>query len=274
MLNIGIRAARAAGSVIIRYVDRLDTLTVSAKSSNDFVSEVDREAERIVIETIRRSYPNHGFLGEESGAHAGDDYTWIIDPLDGTTNFLHGLPQFAVSLALKHQDRIEQAVVFDPMRQELFTATRGGGAQMDGRRLRVSRRNSLDGALLGTGFPFRRNDDVDVYLQGLRNFMLNTAGIRRAGAASLDLAYVAAGRLDGFWEFGLQPWDVAAGALLVLEAGGLVGEPGGGADWLNSGDIVAATPRVFKAMLRTLGRKDTMTILSAPEVTSGKDRNP
>ena len=253
LVNIGIRAARAAGSVIVRYVDRIESLNIASKAANDFVSEVDREAERVIIETIRRSYPGHAFLGEESGRHAGDDSLWLIDPLDGTTNFLHGLPHFSVSLALQQRGHIEHAVVLDPLRQELFTASRGAGARLNDKRLRVATRKSLEGALLGTGFPFREGADVDTYLATLRVMMHGTAGIRRGGSAALDLAYVAAGRLDGFWEFGLSPWDVAGGALLVLEAGGIVTDPHGKDDWLRSGDIVAASPRVHAQMVKAIG---------------------
>lgn len=257
MLNIAVRAARAAGKVILRYVDRTDVLNVSAKSANDFVTEVDREAERVIIEILRKAYPDHAILGEESGRHAGNQSLWIIDPLDGTTNYLHGFPQFAVSIALRQRERLEQAVVFDPLRGELFTATRGAGAQLDGRRIRVARRPGLKGALLGTGFPFRQMDDIDGYLATLRALMLRTAGIRRAGAAALDLAYVAAGRLDGFWEYGLKPWDTAAGALLIVEAGGLVSDPTGGDAWNTSGNILAGAPKVHAEMLRVIRRATT-----------------
>ena len=252
MLNIGIRAARAAGSVMMRYLDRLDTISVSAKAANDFVSEVDRESERVVIDVIRRSYPGHAILGEESGRHGGDEeFCWVIDPLDGTTNYIHGFPQFAVSIALMHRGRPDQGVVFDPLRQEMFTASRGAGAQLDGRRMRVSRRG-LNGALLGTGFPFSELAALEAYLETMKVFVPHTAGIRRAGAAALDLAYVAAGRLDGFWEFGLKPWDLAAGALLVQEAGGLVSDMRGDDGHFDSGDVVAANPRVHAAMIKAL----------------------
>ena len=254
LVIIGIRAARAAGNVIVRHMDRIDALTVSEKSANDFVTEVDREAERVVIETIRRSYPNHGFLGEESGSHQGDESTWIIDPLDGTTNFLHGFPHFAVSLALRQRGRIEHGIILDPLRRELFTASRGSGARLDERRIRVTARRSLSGALLGTGFPYRDAASIDTYLPTLGALIVDTAGIRRAGSAALDLAYVAAGRLDGFWEFGLQPWDIAAGALMVQEAGGIVTDIGGGDGWLESGDTLAGAPKVHAAMLQRLRR--------------------
>ena len=252
MLNIAVRAARNAGNIIARSVDRLDQITINVKAENDFVSEIDRQAEQEIIHTIRKAYPNHGFLGEETGVHEGDDFVWIIDPLDGTTNFLHGFPQFAVSIGLKHKGRLEQAVVYDPLRQELFTASRGAGAQLNDRRIRVSKRNDLDGALLGTGFPFKQQQHLDIYLHTFKALSPMTAGIRRAGSAALDLAYVAAGRLDGFWEIGLNPWDMAAGVLLIQEAGGLVSDFSGGNDFLSTGNIVAANPKVFKAMLQKI----------------------
>jgi len=252
MLNIAVRAARAAGAVIARRIDRLDTVRVNVKAVNDFVTDVDREAERRIIETIRRAYPSHAILAEESGGQRGDEYQWVIDPLDGTTNFMHGFPQLAVSLALRYRGRLEQAVVFDPLRQELFIATRGAGARLGERRIRVSGRRGLDGALIGTGFPFRNLERLDEYLASLRAVITRTAGVRRAGSAALDLAYVAAGRLDGFWELGLAEWDIAAGALLIQEAGGLVSDPRGGDQFLASGDIVAGNPTVHRALLALL----------------------
>jgi myo-inositol-1(or 4)-monophosphatase len=248
LLNIAIGAARRAGDVIVRSLDRVGTLVVSEKGRNDFVSEVDRAAEQVLIAAIRKAYPSHGFLAEESGALAGDDYTWVIDPLDGTTNFLHGFPQFAVSVACRHRGRAEVAVVFDPTRGELFTAERGAGTQLDGRRLRVSQRTGLEGALVGTGFPYRENRKwLGPYLAMLERVMNATAGVRRPGAASLDLAYVAAGRLDAFWEVGLSPWDTAAGNLLITEAGGRVGDFTGG-EYQDGGHLLAGTPRVFAAL--------------------------
>jgi myo-inositol-1(or 4)-monophosphatase len=220
MLNIAIGAARSAGNVIVRNLERVDRLTIGTKQRNDFVTEVDRLAEHEIIRVIHRAYPDHAILAEESGAQGDNEYEWVIDPLDGTTNFLHGFPQFAVSIALRHRGRLDQAVVYDPLRQELFTASRGSGATLNDRRIRVSRANGLTGSLLGTGFPFRQQQHLDAYLEMFRVLFPDAAGIRRAGAAALDLAYVAAGRLDGFWEIGLSPWDIAAGALLVLEAGG------------------------------------------------------
>lgn len=249
MLNIAVRAARAAGDLIMRRFERLDTVAVETKQRNDYVSEVDREAEARIIDTLRRSYPDHGILAEESGEQKGDDHLWIIDPLDGTTNFLHGFPHFAVSIALTFRGRLEQAVIYDPVRQELFTASRGSGAELNSRRIRVSGRRGLEGALLGTGFPYRDDQPNEAYVDMLREFMARCAGIRRPGSAALDLAYLAAGRIDGFWEFGLSRWDIAAGALLVREAGGIIGDIHGGDDYLASGDVVAANPKVYHAMM-------------------------
>ncbi len=252
MLNIAVRAARQAGEVIIRGLNRLHNLDVRAKGHNDFVTEVDLAAEQEIIATIRKSHPDHGFLAEESGRSGGDEFIWIIDPLDGTTNFLHGFPQFAVSIALQRRGRLEHAVVYDPHRQELFTASRGDGAHLDGRRMRVSKQATLEGALLGTGFPYRNQVQwLDPYMGMLKTMMERTAGLRRAGSAALDLAYVAAGRLDGFWEMDLGPWDTAAGSLLILEAGGLIGTLSG-SEYRQGGDIVAGTPKVYTAMLEAL----------------------
>jgi myo-inositol-1(or 4)-monophosphatase len=252
MLNIAIRAARNAGNVMLRSVDRIDTLTVTSKARNDYVSEVDRQAEAEIIAVIRKAYPSHAILAEESGEHQGDDFVWIIDPLDGTTNFLHGFPQFSVSIGIQHKGVMTQAVVYDPLRQELFTASRGGGARLNDRRIRVTQLAGLDGALLGTGFPFKHQEHIDCYLRTFKAFTETTAGIRRAGSAALDLAYVAAGRMDGFWEFGLKKWDMAAGVLLIQEAGGLVGDLSGGSDYLDTGNVVAAGAKTFKAMLQTM----------------------
>lgn len=257
MLNIAVRAARRAGDIIVRGLDRLDNITVETKAGNDFVSEIDRDAENSIIQTITRSYPDHSFLAEESGHSGGkgDDaaeYEWIIDPLDGTTNFLHGFPVFAVSIALRVRGRLEHAVIYDPMRQELFTASRGGGAMLDGKRIRVTQCRELSKALVGTGFPFRDTDNVDKYLPMFREMITKTRGVRRPGAAALDLAYVAAGRLDGFWEMGLSIWDIAAGCLLIQEAGGLVGTIKGGTDHLETGNVLAANPKLFAQMAKTL----------------------
>jgi myo-inositol-1(or 4)-monophosphatase len=252
MLNIAVAAARAAGSIIVRYLDRVDTLDVSTKHMNEFVTQVDREAEAIIIADIRKAYPHHAILAEESGAAGSSEYRWIIDPLDGTTNYVHAFPQFCVSIALEHRGRLEQGVVFDPLRQELFTASRGAGARLDDRRIRVSRQNGLAGSLLGTGFPFRGAYDLDTYMQTMRALIPQCAGVRRAGAAALDLAYVAAGRLDGFWEFGLQPWDMAAGVLLIREAGGLVTDTNGGEQYMESGNIITGTPKVLRALVKVI----------------------
>ena len=253
MLNTAVKAARAAGGIILRNIDRIDTLTISTKSRNDYVSEVDRMAEAEIIHILGKAYPEHGFLGEESGGHAdGAEYQWVIDPLDGTTNFLHGVPQYAVSIALRRRGHFEQAVIYDPFKDELFTASRGGGSQLNGRRIRVSKARSLEGALLGTGIPFRDDQDLELYLETLRALVPGTAGVRRAGSVALDLAYVAAGRFDGFWEFGLKKWDIAAGILLVQEAGGLVGDLHGGLDHYENGDILCGGAGVYKGMLERL----------------------
>ncbi len=263
MLNIAVRAARGAGNIIVRHYDRLDQLAVQTKEHNDFVSEVDRQAEQEIIHTLRKAYPSHGILAEESGVQEGDEYQWIIDPLDGTTNYLHGFPQFAVSIALRHKGRLEQAVVYDPLRQELFTASRGSGAMLNDRRIRVTAHRHLDGALLGTGFPFKSQQHLDAYLDMFRALFPQTAGIRRAGSAALDLAYVAAGRLDGFWEIGLNIWDMAAGVLLIQEAGGLSADLVGGHDHLKHGHIVAANPKLFPAILKAIRPHVTESLAKA-----------
>ncbi len=251
-LNIAVRAARAAGSLIVRSLDKVDTFHVDSKGTNDFVTDVDRRAEREIIRILRHAYPSHGILGEESGASGNDEFVWVIDPLDGTTNFIHGFPQFAVSIAMRHRGRLEQGVVYDPMRQELFTASRGNGAQLNDRRLRVSSARGLEGALLGTGFPFRLQHHLEDYLNCFRALFAQVTDMRRPGSAALDLAYVAAGRLDGFWEMGLAEWDMAAGALLIQEAGGLVSDFTGGDNFLTSGNIVGGSPKVFSGILQTI----------------------
>ncbi len=249
LLNIAVRAARRAGEIIVRSLTRIEGLEVTSKSHNDFVSEVDRAAEREIIAVVRRAYPDHAFLAEESGESGSGDTVWIIDPLDGTTNFLHGFPVFAVSIACRQKGRLEHAVVYDPMRQELFTASRGSGAHLDNRRMRVSRQRSLESALIATGFPFRANlKYIDAYLAMLKIAMEGTAGIRRPGAAALDLAYVAAGRVDAFWEIGLNPWDTAAGTLLIQEAGGRIGTLTGG-EYRQGGNVIAGTPKVYAALI-------------------------
>jgi len=257
-LNIAIKAARRAGQIINRASNDLDLLKVTAKQPNDFVTEVDKAAEAAIIQTLQEAYPNYGILAEESGETAGKgdgEYQWIIDPLDGTTNFIHGMPQYAVSIALAKGGVVEQAVVFDPNRNELFTASKGGGAFLNERRIRVSRRTRLGESLIGTGFPYRMFDKIDLYLSIFKELAEKTAGQRRPGAASLDLAYVACGRYDGFWEFGLSPWDMAAGALLISEAGGLVSDLRGEASYLETGNLVAGTPKVFGPLLKIIQDK-------------------
>ena len=258
MLNTAVKAARKAGSIITRASSEIDRLTVRRKQHNDFVSEVDHAAEEAVIRTLREAYPSHAFLAEEGGASspaAGSDYLWIIDPLDGTTNFLHGFPQYCVSIALKHKGVLQQAVVYDPSRNELFTATRGAGAFLNDRRIRVSATDKFEDSLIGTGFPFREFAHFDDYLRMFAAVTRRVAGVRRPGAAALDLAWVAAGRLDGFWEMGLSAWDMAGGALLVREAGGMVSDFEAGEGFLESGRIVAANPKVFSTLLEAITRR-------------------
>lgn len=253
LLNIAIRAARRAGEVIVRGMNRVHRLEVRVKGQNDFVTEIDTQAEAEIIEIVRKHYPQHAFLAEESGQSDYDsEFLWIVDPLDGTTNFLHGFPQFAVSIGVQRRGRMEHAVVYDPLRQELFTASRGEGAQLDGKRIRVTPHIGLDRALIGTGFPYRSNLQwIDSYMDMLKAVIQATAGIRRPGSAALDLAYVAAGRLDAFWELGLSPWDTAAGTLLITEAGGMIGRLNGG-EYKLDGDIVAGTPKVYAPLLELL----------------------
>jgi len=255
MLNMAIKAAHEAGDIIARSADRIDQLQIENKDKNDFVTEIDRAAEETIIGILKKAYPDHAFFGEESGKHEGSSqYEWIIDPLDGTTNFLYGIPHFAVSIALKKDGKLDQAVIYDPMKDDLFYASRGAGAFLNKRRIRVSKRLSLTNALLTTGIPYlpEHSENVDNYFNTMKALMINTAGIRRPGSASLDLAYVAAGRYDGFWEFALNEWDIAAGVLIVQEAGGLVGDLKGGSSHLETGNIVAASPKVFKDMVKRL----------------------
>ncbi len=277
MLNTAIKAARRAGSVINRASLDLDRVKVSRKQHNDFVTEVDETAENAIIEVLLTAYPDHRILAEESGrsgaksagksskgskgdgkpetsiADAEFENLWIIDPLDGTTNFIHGFPQYCVSIALAQRGVVTQAVIYDPVRNDLYVATKGRGAFLNDKRLRVSKRHRMAEALLGTGFPFKNLEVLDGYLAMFRTMTKETAGIRRAGAAALDLAYVASGRLDGFFEIGLSPWDIAAGGLLVTEAGGLIGDFQGDADYLNTGDVLAGTPKIFAQLVTMLG---------------------
>jgi myo-inositol-1(or 4)-monophosphatase len=256
MLNVAIKAARAAGALINRASLDLDTLRVGAKQTNDFVTEVDHAAEAAIIETLLGAYPEHGIWAEESGRREGNGkgraYTWIIDPLDGTTNFIHGFPVYCVSIALMVDRRLDQAVIYDPTRNDLFTASKGRGAYLNDRRIRVAKRTQLRDCLLSTGFPFRPGDAFQTYLRMLGDVMPRVAGVRRPGSAALDLAYVAAGFSDGFFEMGLSPWDVAAGALLVTEAGGLVGNFTGEADFLETKECLAANPRIYGQLVSVL----------------------
>ena len=249
MLNIAVKAARRAGTIISRASENLDVLTVKHKSLNDLVSEVDRASEDAIIEVIRGAYPDHAILAEESGASGDSEYVWIIDPLDGTTNFLHGFPQYCVSIGMLHKGVPTHGVIYDPTRNDLYTASRGRGAFLNDKRLRVSKRDKLIDGLIGTGFPFRMFEHLDAYNAMLRDMMTKCAGVRRPGAAALDLCAVAAGRFDGFWEIGLKPWDTAAGELLAKESGAIVTDFVGGHNYENSGNIVVANPRVLKEML-------------------------
>jgi len=252
MLNTAVKAARRAGTIINRASNDLDALTIHVKQQNDFVSEVDQAAEKTIIDVLLTAYPKHAILAEESGASGDSEYQWIIDPLDGTTNFLHGFPQYAVSIALLHKGVLDQAVVFDPTRNELFTASKGSGAFLNDRRIRVSKRIKLADSLIGTGFPYRDFTHLDAYTGMFRDLVQKTSGLRRPGSAALDLAWLAAGRTDGFFEIGLNPWDIAAGCLLIKEAGGLVSDFGGDDGYLESGHIVAGTPKVFGQLLQVI----------------------
>jgi myo-inositol-1(or 4)-monophosphatase len=252
MLNIAVKAARRAGNLIHRAADNLDHLTVTKKSHADYVSEVDRAAERIIIESLLEAYPSHAILAEESGAQGESEYVWIIDPLDGTTNFLHGVPQYAVSIGLQHNGIMTQAVVYDPTKNDLFTATRGRGAFRNDKRLRVSKRKEMADSLIGTGFPYTNFEHMDAYMAIFTDVMQKSAGLRRAGAASLDLAWTAAGRYDGFFETGLKPWDMAAGVLLITEAGGMVSDLHGSDTFLKSGHICAGNPEIHQQLLHMI----------------------
>ncbi|KTC66115.1 inositol monophosphatase (plasmid) [Legionella adelaidensis] len=253
LLNIALAAARQAGDLIVRHIDQIERVKVTAKSKEEYFSEVDIKAEQSIIHAIHKAYPDHGIIAEESGSYNEEAETvWIIDPLDGTTNFLHSFPYFAVSIAIRVKNRIEHGVVYDPVRHEAFTASRGYGARLNDRRIRVSKQTQLSAALLGTGFPIKNVQVAQRFLPTLEALVGKCAGIRRTGAAALDLAYVASGRLDGFWELGLRPWDIAAGALLIQEAGGFISDTQGGENYIKNGDVVAGTPKVFKSLLQTL----------------------
>lgn len=267
-VNIAQRAARKAGSLLRRAFEDVTTLQVEKKGSNDFVTEVDRLSEQRIVETLQQSYPDYGLLAEEGSSFAGRgegaDWQWVIDPLDGTTNFIHGFPQFCISIGLKYKGRMEHALIYDPIREEEFSASRGRGAALNGRRIRVGKRKRLDESLIGTGFPFRQDQmpHMDNYIAMFRDLTQVTNGLRRPGSAALDLAWLAAGRTDGFFEFGLSEWDMAAGTLLITEAGGLVSDFSGGNNYLKNGTIVAGNPKIFKGLLQTI----------APHVPDGLKR--
>jgi myo-inositol-1(or 4)-monophosphatase len=283
MLNVAIKAARAAGTIINRAALDIESVRVTAKQTNDFVTEVDQAAEQAVISTLLEAYPEHGIWAEESGRKegtgSGRKHVWIIDPLDGTTNFIHGFPVYCVSIALMYDGKIEQAVIYDPTRNDLFCATKGRGAYLNDRRLRVAKRTMIRDCLISTGFPFRPGDHFQTYMQMLQDVMPKCAGLRRPGAAALDLAYVAAGFSDGFFETGLSPWDVAAGSLLVTEAGGLIGNFTGEANFLEQKECMAANPRIYGQMVSLLGKyskfasvEDKTRVAQAPnEATNATD---
>lgn len=268
MLNVAVRAARRAGRIINRASVDLEQVKVARKQTNDFVTEVDHASEEAIIDTLLTAYPDHAILAEESGHRPGKgtttamheaEHVWVIDPLDGTTNFIHGFPQYAVSIALMQRGVVTQAVVYDPTRDELFTASKGRGAFLNERRIRVSRRTKIEESLIGTGFPYRQLDQLDDYLQLFRMVTERSAAVRRPGAAALDLAYVACGRYDAFFEFGLAPWDVAAGSLLITEAGGLVGNFSGDADYLFSEQVLAGAPKVFSSLVSLVAQNRRAT---------------
>ena len=263
MLNIAIRAARSAGNVIAKACGQMDLVQTTQKGTNDFVTNIDKEAEQAIVHVLRKSFPDHDIIGEENGEYGNNnsDYQWIIDPLDGTTNFIKGIPHFAVSIALRHQGKLDQAVVFDPLRGEVFTASRGAGAQLNGRRIRTTNLPDLGGAILATGFPFKHKHHLDAYTETFKTLMTQAADVRRTGSAALDLCYVAAGRFDGFWEIGLKPWDFAAGELILREAGGLISDFAGGNNYLRSGNIVAGSPKVLGAMLKGMRPHLTESLL-------------
>lgn len=253
MLNIAVRAARVAGNIIARGFENLDDLNTQAKGDNDFVTRIDKEAEQAIIEKIKQSYPTHSFVGEEGGIVEGDDeFKWIIDPLDGTTNFIKGIPHFAVSIALMHKGKLDQAVVFDPIRGELFTASKGSGAQLNGFRIRAGNAKDLSNTILATALPFKNKENTAEYLSSFAEIFAKCGDVRRCGSAALDMAYVAAGRYDGYWEKGVKPWDIAAGELLVRESGGLVTSFSGGHDPMQTGEMVAGSPKVVQALVKHL----------------------
>jgi len=253
LLTIAVRAARKAGDFVMRETDHISS--IQSKSQNDYVTNVDRAAERLIIETITNSYSEHSFLGEESGQSGDSEFQWVIDPIDGTSNFIRKIPHWAISIACKHKGRTQVGVVYDPSKEELFSAVRGRGAQFNNKKMRVSETKGLKHSLLATGFPFRNEQQLTEYLEIFAKLFPHCSDMRRAGSAALDLAYVAAGRLDGFWEFGLSPWDTAAGVLLVEESGGMVSDMQGNPNHEKHGSILAANPKAFRAMLKVINQK-------------------
>ena len=255
VLNVAVEAAHAAASIMRRQIQRVEAIPVERKARHDYVSEVDRACEAEIVREIRRFYPDHAFLCEEGGPSGDSESVWVIDPLDGTSNFLHGIPHFAVSIAYQNKGRTEHAVVYDPMRDELFTASRGSGASLNQKRIRVSARKSLEGAVLATAFPFRQPRLMQKYSRVFQSVLSNVEDFRRAGTASLDLAWTAAGRLDGYFEIGLHPWDVAAGALIVREAGGVVLDFDGNDGVEHSGSIIAAPYKIMTPLRQLIAAK-------------------
>jgi len=252
LLNIAFKAARSASKIIVRSFEHLDSKQIAEKSTNDFVTEVDRQSEQEIISIVRRFYPDHAFWGEEYGKSGDNEYVWIIDPLDGTANYIHNSPHFSISIAVKYRNRMECGLIYDPLRQELFTAENGGGAYFNNRRMRVSLHKQLAGSLLGIGFAHNNQNHLQDYLATLEKIECATTGVRRSGSAALDLAYVACGRLDGLWEFNLKPWDMAAGTLMVTEAGGLVSDFNGINNYMTNGNIIAANAKIFQSLLQTI----------------------
>lgn len=271
MQNIAIKAARRAAGIIQRATNNLDNLRSATKSYNNYVTEVDKAAEDAIIDTIQSQYPNHGFLAEErkNKTQLGEqEYQWIIDPLDGTTNYIHGYPHYSVSIALLHKNQLVQGVVYDPIRNDLFVARRGQGAYLNDRRIRVANRGQLAGSLIATGFPYADFSRLDEYLAIFKTMIQNTAGVRREGSAALDLCYVASGRADGFWEFDLKPWDIAAGALIAQEAGAIVTDLEGEDTWLETGNIVAANPKILALMLKIITENRKNLLANAESIQS------
>jgi myo-inositol-1(or 4)-monophosphatase len=251
LLNVAVMAARRAGAVLGRNFNKRDKLTVEKKGHNDYVTSADLAAEKAIIDVIHKHYPDHAILAEESGVQGDSDYVWIIDPLDGTTNYLHGFPVFGISIALQIEGRLEHAVVYEPMREELFTASRGAGAQLDGHKIRVSGNKDLERSLIGTGFPYRQADEeLEPYLAMLAKVIKNTSGVRRPGSAALDLCSVACGRLDAFWETGLKSWDLAAGTLIIREAGGIVSALDGAENHMETGHVLTGSPRIYRGLAK------------------------